>query len=506
MRTGPALALLTLLAACSGGGGTPTPTPTPTPAPGNTAPTFTSDATHSVIENGTAAYQATATDAQGSPITFSISGGADATRFTITPAGALSFVSPTNFEAPTDADGNNVYLVQLAASDGSLSSTLDLQITVTNSREGIAVRRVGTGFTQPTVVAAIPGSGDVFVAEKTGSIWRLNPSTGAKTRVHRFVNLTTDGERGLLGLTVADDFATSNQAFAVATAANGAVEVRWFTIGQEDLPGLPGYYSVLAVPHADANNHNGGWISYGPDGKVYVAIGDGGGVGDPENDAQNPNSQLGKILRFDRNPDPFAGASPQYFRPAPGNPFLSGGGNPYVWALGLRNPFRNSFAPDGKLVIADVGQDKLEELDLARTDQPGLNFGWPYLEGTLPYRGTAPGGLTGPVSQYDHGTGPKQGNSIIGGYVYRGPVTSLQGLYVFADYVAGNIWTVPYASLAQGSLFAAGQYERRNQDFVPDTGTLDQIVSFGEDSAGNLYIVDLDGDVFEVVPEPGVPL
>lgn len=177
----------------------------------------------------------------------------------------------------------------------------------------------------------------------------------------------------------------------------------------------------------------------------------------------------------------------------------SGGGDPYVFALGLRNPFRNSF--DGnRIIIADVGQSAIEELDLARTDQPGLNFGWRFLEGTQPFSGTAPAGLTAPVSQYGHGSGPREGGSIIGGYVYRGPITSLQGAYVFGDFISGNIWTLPAASLVQGSLFPASSYERRNQDFTPDAGTIDQLVSFGLDGVGNLYIVDIAGEIFEVVP------
>jgi glucose/arabinose dehydrogenase len=275
-----------------------------------------------------------------------------------------------------------------------------------------------------------------------------------------------------------------------ATAPDGTIELRSYTIGGSvNAPGT----TILSIPHAGADNHNGGWIGFGPDGKLYDAVGDGGGAGDPENDAQNPASRLGKILRLGDGP---AGT----YVAAPGNPFLAGGGDPYVFALGLRNPFRNSFGPDGRLYIGDVGQGAIEEIDVVRPDQPGLNFGWHFLEGTMPYTGTAPGGLTDPVSQYAHGSGPSQGNTIIGGYVYRGPIASLVGSYVFADYISGNIWTVPAASLVQGSLYPAGNYERRNLDFTADAGTVDNIVSFGEDSAGNLFIVDIGGDVFEVVP------
>ncbi|WP_051683303.1 PQQ-dependent sugar dehydrogenase [Sphingomonas sp. UNC305MFCol5.2] len=477
---------LLLLAACSsdGGGGGATPTPTPTPA--NSPPSFTSAATASVAENTTLAYQATASDPDGNPITFSVAGGADAARFAITAAGALSFVAAPNFELPTDADGNNVYTVQLAASDGTASSTLNLQVTVTNSREGIAVKRVGTGFDQPVDVVAVPGDNSrVLVAEKTGGVWFLTPATGVKTLAFRVTDLTTENERGLLGIAPSPNFATTSEVMIHMTGAAGTIFTRrcFVTSG--------GCTDILSIPHPTNANHNGGWIAWGPDGNLYVAVGDGGGAGDPNNNAQNPNSRLGKILRLARSGSGFVAA--------PGNPFVGGGGDPYVFALGLRNPFRNSF--DGnRIIVADVGQSAIEELDLVRTDQPGLNFGWHYLEGTQPYTGTAPAGLTAPVSQYGHGSGPREGGSIIGGHVYRGPVTSLQGAYVFGDFISGNIWTLPAASLVQGSLFPSSSYERRNQDFAPDAGTIDQLVSFGLDGGGNLYIVDFAGEIFEVLP------
>lgn len=498
MRKALVIGTALLAGACGGGGSTPTPTPTP-PA-SNQPPAFTSAATAAVAENAqTSIYTATATDPEGAPLTYSIGGGADAARFTITSGGALSFAAPPNFELPADADGDNVYRVQLRASDGSQAATLDLAVTVTNSREGIQVRRVATGFSQPVFVAAIPGDSHVYVIEKGGKIWLLDPATGAKTLAHTVTNISTDGERGLLGFTVTDDYARTNMAFVVVTDADGTVDVRRITIGIQELPGLGPYDSVLTVPHPGASNHNGGWIGYGPDGFVYVAIGDGGGSGDPGNNAQNTHSRLGKILRFDRNPDPFAGASPQYFRPAPGNPFLNGGGDAYVFAYGLRNPFRASF-DNGRLLIGDVGQNKIEEIDTVLPSEPGRNFGWRFKEGTQTFSGNPPSGLTDPVSQYSHGSGPREGASIIGGYVYRGPVASLVGSYVFADFESGNIWSVPAASLVQGQLLTAASYERRNDDFTPDQGTIDSIASFGIDAANNLYIVDLDGDIFEITP------
>ncbi|HEY0623070.1 PQQ-dependent sugar dehydrogenase [Sphingomonas sp.] len=485
------LGTVALLSACSGGGGGGggSPSPTPTPPQTNRAPAFTSATTASVAENTVAAYTATASDPDGNPLTFSIAGGADAARFTITPVGALAFAPPPNFELPADADRDNVYQVQLRVSDGSLSATQDVTVTVTNSREGIAVRRVGTGFSQPLYVAPIPGSAQVYVVEKGGGIWRLDPATGAKTLIRTVTNLATDGERGLLGLAVNTNApATYGEALIVATATDGAVEVRALSLSSPATP----HTVVLRTPHPTNNNHNGGWLGFGPDGHLYVGIGDGGGGGDPANNAQNTNVRLGKILRLAQS-----GGS---YVPAPGNPYLIAGGDPWVFAIGLRNPFRASFAPDGRLLIGDVGQGAREEIDVLRPDQPGLNFGWRFLEGTQPFSGTAPAGLTPPVTEYSHGTGPRQGRSVIGGYVYRGPVASLAGSYVFGDFISGNLWSVPAASLVAGSTLASASYERRNPDFAPDTGTIDQLASFGEDAAGNLFIVDLDGEIFMVTP------
>lgn len=497
MRMRVLIAFTPLLLAACGGGGSGGGGDGGTPPAANAPPSFTSLQTASVAENTTAAYQAAASDPNNDPLTFTIDGGADAALFSITAAGALRFNTAPDYDLPGDANGDNVYAVQLRVSDGSASATQAVNITVTNSREGIAVARVGTGFNQPLFVSAIPGDSRVYVVEKGGNVYRFDPANGSRTLVLDITDISTDGERGLLGLAAYPDHAASQRLFVVATAPNGNVEVRSYTLG---LPqSSTSYLTALSIPHPGANNHNGGWIGFGPDGYIYVGIGDGGGAGDPNNNAQNRNSQLGKILRFARNPDPFGGASPQYFIPAPGNPYLAGGGDPYVYAIGLRNPFRASFS-GATLLIGDVGQGAVEEVDMLTTTQPGLNFGWRFLEGTQPFSGTAPGGLTPPVLEYSHGNGPRQGATVTGGYVYRGPVASLQGQYVFGDFISGNIWTVPFSSLVAGQTLPSSRFARRNEDFLPDAGTIDQLASFGEDSAGNLFLVDLGGEIFMVRP------
>jgi len=495
MRRIIAPALLGLLAAC-GGDGSPGsgPTPTPTPTGPNTLPVFTSAGDVSVVENIGPAYQALVTDADNDPITVSISGGADAALFTASSSGHLTFRTPPNFDLPGDADRDNVYQVTLTASDGRGSVTKDVRITVTNSREGIAVRRVATGFTQPVDVYKIAGSpGQVYVVEKGGRIYRLTTATGARTLILTVGNLSTNGERGLLGLTIGPTSLAGGTSFYVtATAPDGAVQVRQYTPLAPDTftdPVTP--VILLSVPHATNSNHNGGWIDFGPDGQLYVAIGDGGGGGDPDNNAQNTNSMLGKILRLSLGSGGWG--------PSPANPFASGGGNPYVFAYGLRNPFRNAFEGD-KLLLGDVGQEAVEEIDLLPITTAGANFGWPYREGTEPYRGTAPSGLVPPVLQYRHGTGPFQGASVIGGRVYRGAIASLDGHYLFADFVSKHLWSVPFAKLVAGQTLDGTGFELRDADFAPDAGTIDGTVSFGADEAGNIFIVDLDGEIFQIVP------
>lgn len=494
MRPGAVFPVLLLLTACGGGGSSSTPTPSQP----NQAPSFTSPTAVSVTENGRDAYRAVANDPEKGSLTYSISGGADAARFSLSSAGLLSFLISPSFETPEDADGDNVYVVQLSVSDGQLSDTITVQISVTDTREGIQVRRVGAGFDQPLYVAPIPGDTRVFVLEKGGNIMILDPSTGSKGLFAAVSDISTDGERGLLGLAASPTFQTDDTLFVFVTNTEGDLQIRTYHRGLDGR----GYQStiapvVLQIEHSEFSNNNGGWLGFGPDGDLYIATGDGGGDGDPRNNAQDPFSLLGKVLRLTRNPDPYAGAAPVFWIPSPDNPFANGGGAPEVFAYGLRNPFRASFH-NGELLIGDVGQDMVEEVDLLRPKDAGANFGWPFREGTRAFRGNPPTGLVDPVTQYLHGAGPKEGGSITGGYVYRGPVDSLVGHYVFGDFVSGNIWTVTTGLLRPGEVLASNRYELRNSDFTPDRGSIDRLVSFGEDAVGNLYIVDFDGEIFIV--------
>lgn len=497
-----AIALAGLLSSCGGGG-----SPQPGPPGGNSPPAFTSAATANIAENGTGTiYTATATDPDNNPLTFSIAGGADGARFAMTAAGALSFAATPDFEAPTDADGNNVYQVTLSVSDGTTSTTLNLAVTVTNAGpDGFRVTRVGSGFDRPVFVAPVPdGSGRVFVVQQAGLIRILNPATGAVAGTP-FLNVTaqtsTDGERGLLGFATAPDFATSGTFYVFLTNLAGTLEVRRYRTlaGNRDLADAATADLILSVPHPAFNNHNGGWIGFGPDGLLYVGTGDGGGSGDPFGNAQNRNSLLGKMLRIDVASDAFpANPDRDYAIPA-GNLFAASGGAPEIWAFGLRNPYRNSFDPlTQALWIGDVGQNAREEIDLMRPTDGGANFGWNVVEGTANFTGPPQAGFTPPVAEYLHGTGNREGDSVTGGYVYRGPVEALRGQYIFADFVRPNIWSIPIARLGIGTTLASNEFTLRNADFAPNAGALSNISSFGVDQAGNLYIADYDGEIFRI--------
>jgi hypothetical protein len=492
-----------MLAGCGGGGDG-----SPAPPVANSPPVFTSAATVAVTENAAGTvYTAAASDPDGNALTYSISGGADAARFAITGAGALSFTAPPDFEAPTDADANNSYVVQLSVSDGSASATIDVTITVGNAgQDGFAVRRIGSGFNQPLYIAAVPGdAGRMFVVEKPGRIRLLTIASGAiGTTPFLDVSgaISTESERGLLGFVTAPDFATSGTFYVYLTAPNGDIELRRYRTppGNRDVADPATADLLLRIPHP-LSNHNGGWIDFGPDGLLYLAVGDGGGSGDPDNNGQNRNSLLGKILRIDVASDGFPADPNRDYAIPPGNPFAGGGGAPEVWAYGLRNPFRNSFdRTTGNLFIADVGQGMVEEVNLMRPTDGGANFGWRVREGTQPFQGSTAETLVDPVLQYFHGSGPRQGRSVTGGHVYRGPVEALVGNYFFADFVTGNIWSMPVQRLTAGTTRASDEFTLRSMAFQPNAGAINNPSSFGVDATGNLYIVDFDGEIFRVEP------
>jgi hypothetical protein len=276
------------------------------------------------------------------------------------------------------------------------------------------------------------------------------------------------------------------------------------------------------------SNHNAGWIGFGPDGYLYIASGDGGGSHD--NDAGHTpgtgNAQdltdnlLGKILRIDVDGDGFPGDAQRNYAIPADNPFVGVPGDDEIWAFGLRNPWRASFdAQTGDLYIGDVGQGTCEEIDVQPASSGGgENYGWRLREGTLAtigggVGGAPPLGAIDPILDYSHGgteacsdPGPAfTGISITGGYVYRGPIPVLDGRYFFADYGTSELWSLVWdgsdPSAFDGTNYTDLTDHTGDPDFAPDVGSLDSVVSFGEDEARNLYVLDLDGDVFRL-PEP----
>ncbi len=518
MRSAVRAALLSALcgisaSACGGGGGSPPPSPPPsggTSAP----PTFTSSASVSVQENAAGVvYRATASDPENATLTYSLSGGADSARFSFnSQTQELRFAAQPDFESPADANRDNVYEVQLSVSDGANTVNQLVRVTVTDVGAAYRVRRIASGLSAPIFVAGLPdGSGRIVVIERAGRIRVLDPATGAFA-ANDFLNLVgqidTNGEKGLVAIAFSPNFLI-DRTFYIHMSPNtsNTTEIRQYrtlstSFAQADTTTANG---ILTVQQPSTTNHKGGFLGFDKTGRLLIGLGDGGGGGDPDGNGQNPNALLGKILRIDPANDAFPGDPARDYAIPAANPFATSGGAPEVLAMGLRNPFRASVDPvTGDIMIGDVGQDAIEEVDRLPANPSGItNYGWARREGSQPYNGGADSAaFTLPVTEYAHGSGPQQGNSLTGGVVYRGPIDSLQGQYLFADFVSNNLWSAPFGSLNVGSVLPSSAYTRRNTDFTPDTGTINSVVAFGTDTAFNVYIVDLGGEVFKLEPAP----
>lgn len=343
---------------------------------------------------------------------------------------------------------------------------------------------VATAFERPLLVThAGDGSGRLFIVEQAGYVYVQPPDS-----LQRILFMDVNGlvsrdanERGLLGLAFHPDYAENGQFFINYTDRGGDTVVARYTVSADD-PNRVDVNSgeTLVTIEQPYPNHNGGHLAFGPDGYLYIGMGDGGSAGDPENYGQNPAALLGKMLRIDVD-----GAAP--YAVPPDNPFVGDERfAPEIWAWGLRNPWRFSFDRlTGDLYIADVGQNQFEEVNFQAADSPGgENYGWRYQEGTPRYSGEPlPEGLTNPFAEYSH----REGCSVTGGYVYRGAaLPELQGIYFFGDYCTGFVW----ASWRDAD--GAWQTER----FL-ESGQV--ISSFGEDEAGELYLVDHGGTIYRLV-------
>jgi len=403
----------------------------------------------------------------------------------------------------------------LAGLAGALGPVFVLAIVASAvSAAGIptGTQRVGTGFSRPIFATSPPGDFDrLFVAEQhTGRIRILDPDTQTinATPFLDINSLATGNEQGLLGMAFDPDYATNGFFYVNLTVAGGTTHIRRYQVSANPDIANPSSAKTVMTYSQPYSNHNGGWMGFGPnDGFLYISSGDGGSGNDPGNNAQDiTNNLLGKMLRIDVSGDDFpADPGRNYAIPA-SNPFVGATGDDEIWAYGLRNPWRASFdRATGDMYIADVGQNVREEVDFQpAAGAGGANYGWRLREGTIAtptggVGGPAPAGAIEPIYDYLHGGGPSEGFSITGGYVYRGPVADIRGHYFFADFVTNRIWSFRY----DGAVLT--EFTDRTAQFAPNVGSMQNISSFGQDAAGDLYIISLGGEVFKVVGQPPLP-
>ena len=379
----------------------------------------------------------------------------------------------------------------------------------------LKTRVYATGLSSPVAFIQDPLDRSVqYVVEQGGRIRAVRSGIVLPTDFLDLRNaVASGGERGLLGLAFAPD-AQSGRVYVNFTNRSGDTVVARFkrtsdpqiadAFSRFDLRwGGPNGSAVIAQPFS---NHNGGNLAFGPDGYLYIGLGDGGSGDDPDNRAQNPSELLGKMLRIDVNvPDSHATG----YQVPPTNPFVSGtpvAARPEIWAFGLRNPWRYSFdnpahGGTGALLIGDVGQGSFEEINYEPPNRGGRNYGWRVREGAHSHI-TSPAAAYQPLTDPIHEYGRSLGQSVSGGYVYRGTAlgSAYQGRYFFADFVQGRVWSFAITTNGQGEGQASGLI-----DHTADLGgnsVLGNISAFGEDADGELYIVSYSRGVILGVTGP----
>lgn len=389
---------------------------------------------------------------------------------------------PDNGASGTETDAK-------AEDGGADESDADRESSAGKSAGGIddvtwALTRVFSNikFTQPLVLTADPlGTDLLYVVEQPGRIVRIDPASNTR---EVFLDITSrvhdrGWEQGLLGLAFHPNYAENGYFYVNYTTSTHTHISRFKADTAAGGKADPDSEQVLLAYRQPYDNHNGGDMHFGPDGMLYIASGDGGSGGDPQNNSQNLKSLLGKLLRIDVDRE----ESGKLYAIPTDNPFV---GNPEaapeIYAYGLRNPWRFSFDREtGELWAADVGQDELEEINLI---EKGGNYGWRIKEGTLCYSGEGCDrkDLIDPIYEYDH----SQGRSITGGYVYRGSaLPELYGKYVYGDFTNGNIWALERkadGSVSNRLLTASGK----------------DIASFGVDREGELYVLTLSGEIYRL--------
>ena len=374
-----------------------------------------------------------------------------------------------------DADFGDISIVAKRVLSGLVWTCLAVGLTASDLRLDFLVGGLSNSL---YMTHAGDGSDRLFIIEQSG---RIRIFDGQNLISTPFLDISSQvdsgGEKGLLGLAFHPDFATNRRFFVNYTRSQPGLQTviaeYQVSAGNANVASSTG--QILLSFGQPESNHNGGWIGFGPDGFLYVATGDGGGSGDrhgTDGNGQNINNLLGAILRIDVDSESGIPAD---------NPFLGQAGADEIWAYGLRNPWRASFdRGTGRLILGDVVQDRFEEVDII---ERGGNYGWRIVEGNScfsPAGGCDTSGLIHPISTY----GRSEGASITGGYVYRGPeATEHVGDYIFGDFISGTIWSLREV--------APGTWQRTRELM----GEPFSLASFGEDEAGNLYVVSLGGAI-----------
>ena len=346
---------------------------------------------------------------------------------------------------------------------------------------------VASGLSAPMYLTAPAGDTRLFIVERAGRI--LIFQNGAVVPI-AFLDISgrvnTAGEGGLLSMAFDPQFAVNGFFYVYFTDPTGDIAIERFRVSFAD-PNVanPAALRIITITHRTFDNHKGGLVAFGPDGFLYLATGDGGGGGDPLGNAQNLNSLLGKLLRIDVSNSTVA---TPYAIP-PGNPFVGQPGRRgEIWASGLRNPWRYAFDPvTGLLYIGDVGQNRIEEVNMNPAAGAGLNYGWNVTEGSLcfPADPCNRTGITLPVLEYAHDA--SGGCSITGGFVYRGSAfPEIQGRYFYSDFCSGFL----------RSFVRSGGAASDPRQFIANMG---QAVSFGEDGQKELYVLTTAGQVLRIV-------
>lgn len=334
----------------------------------------------------------------------------------------------------------------------------------------------------PIDLAPVPGTSRLLIASKEGRLWMYGDGRLAdQPWLDISDRVRNRGEQGLLGFAVHPDYPDSGRLFVHYSALNGDTVLAEYTAADDAVDAEGAVLFRLAQPAA---NHNGGTIAFGPDGYLYMGLGDGGGANDQFGHGQNERTPLGALLRFDVS-------VPGIASPAPGNPFPA----PDVWSIGLRNPWRFVIDhPSGLIVIADVGQNLFEEVSVAPVAAGGLNYGWPITEGLHcfdPPSDCDASGLTLPVLEVSHADSGTC--SITGGVVYRGEeIPELYGHYLFSDYCGGYLRSFPIE----------GPFEEPH-DWTDQVGNAGQVVAFGTDHAGEVYVLNASGSVLRLLADRG---